>query len=254
MKTVVLTPKDKLITKTSSKGSQAKWQVGDCWYKQDLVGYESAGEILASRVAHLLNLDMPIVDYSPCYLKLPTGTFLGCESKSFLAEGDTEITAQRLLEGDIGYHLARVASPMEQLHFLLDRHPNLADQLSCLLQFDRIIRNHDRHLHNIVIRNLSEIVVFDNGDSCTADITYDYPISATHQEILSVTISKPLMKSFDTACDSMKALSRFKLKVMEDKLLVSDLREIYPRWFLERVEWLLRHQFAEYLDTDLQII
>lgn len=254
MKTVVLLPQNKLITKTSSKGSQAKWLLSGCWYKQDLVGFESAGEVLSSRVAHLLNINMPVIDYNPCFIELPTGTFLGCESKSFLAEGDTETTAQRILEADLGYHLARVVSPMEQLHLLLNRHAWLADQLACLLQFDRIIKNHDRHLHNIVIRNLSEIILFDNGDSCTSDITYDYPINATQQEILNVTFSKPLMKSFDASCEAIGRFSSFRLEAKSRELMVSDLYGVYPDWFLRRATWLLKHQFMEYLETDLQII
>lgn len=250
MNTVILYPKDKVAIKTSSKGSQAKWNKNNKWYKQDMVGFESAGEVIASRVAHLLNIQMPIVDYSPCWLSLPTGMFMGCESDSFLTAGDVEITAQRLLNAA---HL-QFSTPLEEISYIVTKHPHLADQLSCLLQFDRLIRNHDRHLHNIVIRNLTDIIVFDNGDSCTADITYDYPYGISVRDILAVDLSKPLMKSFDTACNDMREFSSFTLEAVYNQLQVSDLYSVYPDWFMKRVIWLLSYQFQKYLNTDLQFI
>lgn len=252
MNTIVLNPKDKVISKTSSKGSQAKWNVGNKWYKQDSVGFESAGEVISSRIAHLLNVCTPIVDYSPCYLKLPTGVFLGCESDSFLSPGDLETSGQRILEKNMGITLANKLLHTQQVHYLITLYPCLADHLSCVFQFDRLVRNLDRHMHNIVVRNLKEIVLFDNGDSCTADITYDYPEGITHQEILAVDTAKPLMKSFDASCEFIREFSSFQLEAIDNKLLISDLYTIYPEWFIKRVMWLLAYQFQKYLGVDLQ--
>lgn len=250
---------------SASKGYQPKWSINGYWYKADSVGYEAFAEVLASRIAHMLNINMPIVDYSLCNLVLPRRTELGCCSASFLSSGDIERTVHSLMETQYGTAFMQnkfdTISSSEKLYSVVNVlsqiSSHLVDQLSCLFQFDRLVKNGDRHLFNIVLRRGSgsvSLVLFDNGDSCTSDITYDYPEGKTLQECLSVNSAKPLLVSFDTNCNLVQKYSSFRLCAVSNTLLISDLSEYVPAWFFNRVVAFLKYQFQFYLGIDLVLI
>lgn len=237
---------------TSSKGCQPKWFIDNVWYKEDSVGFESFAEVAASRTAHLLNTNLFVVDYDLCYLSLPTESKLGCCSKSFLQENEVEITAQRKLESLLSKPMCECLSAEDKIKCLISYDSKLADKLSCMFQFDRLIKNGDRHFHNIVFKN-NELVLFDNGDGFTSDITYDYPEDATFEDCLKVSSAKPFLRSFDETCKIMSKYSSFELKALANSLQLSDLKEYVPEWFYNRAVRVIKHQFKHYLGVELDI-
>ena len=249
----------------SSKGCQLKFFDGSMWFKVDSVGYEGFAEVVASRLATLLNVNMPVVSYSLCTISLPTGESLGCCSKSFVGSVLSETTAKRMLQQAYGNHWVSHVydkmSPKDKLDILCsllkEIDCRLVDQLACMFQFDALIRNLDRHLNNIVLRVCpvySDIILFDNGDSCTADITYDYPKESTLDDCLKVTYAKPLSISFEQQCALMSDYSSFKLKALNNRIELSDLKEYVPDWFYTRVCAFLKYQFKNVLNCDLIIL
>lgn len=255
--TIKLTPKRAIVSATGSKGCQPKWFENNIWYKADSVGYESFAEVVASRVAHILNINMPIVDYSLCYVSLPAETKRGCFCKSFLSGDAIEVTAQHKLESIYGKSIVDKLTPEDTITAIIGFNMHLRDQLSCLFQFDRLLKNGDRHLSNIAIRmnnDSEDIILFDNGDSCTADITYEFTQDMSLSECLAHQTSKPFLWSFDKNCELIKNYSSFELKALSDTLLISDLQEYVPAWFYTRVSQILTHQFKVYLKTNLNLI
>lgn len=241
----------------SSKGLQRKWHMQDVWIKVDEVGYESFAEIVASRVAYLLNMCIPVVEYYPCKVKTPMGILNGCYSNSFLSQGSFEITAKRVLqlesidiETSMNKYAVLVGVLNHYIHFA-------ADQLACLFQFDRLVMNMDRHLHNINMigtENKFNIICFDNGDSCLADVYYDFPEITPLEECLTHTTCKPFMTTFDAQCRAMQKFSNFKLHATSTKLQMSDLRSIASSKVFERTKSFLIYQFRKYLAVELEIV
>lgn len=239
----------------SSKGLQRKWKVDNKWLKPNEVGYESFGEVVASRVASCLNMCIPVIQYFPCRIKTVNNRYYGCYSQSYLADGMSEITAKRLLQlNDIDINAvdnkyeALVAS-CKQLT------PFAADQLSCLFQFDRLVMNKDRHLHNInFVCGMNNILIcFDNGDSCLVDVSYDFPIGLQLHECLKNTESKPFLVPFDVQCNAMKMYSSFELKAINDTVRLSDLRGFVPNEVFDRTMMFLGYQFRKYLGIQLVV-
>lgn len=251
--TIKVNSKQRVTSATSSKGCQPKWLIDNIWYKADSVGFESFAEVASSRIAHMLNMNIPIVDYELCYISLPTETKLGCSSKSFLQSDDIEITAQRKLEALLGRTVCDYLSAEDKVKCLISYRSQLADELSCLFQFDRLIKNGDRHFHNIVFKN-NELVLFDNGDGCTSDITYDYQAGKSVEECLDVSSAKPFLRSFDETCEIMTKYSSFKLEALTDTIILSDLKDYVPDWFYSRVVSVLKYQFKKYLNVNLVVI
>ena len=249
----------------SSKGCQTKWFDGQFWYKVDELGYEGFAEVVASRIASILNVNLPVCDYTLCNIKLPTRISTGSKSSSFLYCNCKETTVKRLLQKEYGANWANDEFPRLDINtrlflvvqLLQSINPELVDQLSCLFQFDALIKNGDRHLNNIVLRIFddghTDIMLFDNGDSCTVDITYDYPASMTVEECVAVNSAKPLFTTFDKQCEMISAYSQFKLKAISNSLYLSDIKDSVPLWFYDRVCGFLKHQFLTTFGIELLI-
>lgn len=253
---VYLSAQDCVNKISLSKGGQSKGYRQGFWYKADCIGYEGFAETVASRIMNLLNVNMPCIRYDVCKIITPRSTLLGCVSQSYLSEGDSEIPLVRLVSPNFDTLTAKdkIASIVDTLAGI-DLH--LVDQLSCLFQFDRLIGNMDRHLYNIIIRTHSahnDIILFDNGDSCTCDIMYDFPKEYSLEQCLTVNTAKPLLTSFDTQCELLKSYSSFELQALWDHLVLSDIKEVIPDWLFSRVKMFLQHQFHLYLHTKLNII
>lgn len=249
----------------SSKGGQTKWSDGQCWYKVDEVGYEGFAEVVATRLASILNINMPVCGYTLCAIEMPTRVATGCKSASFLYCNCKETTVKRLLQKEYGVNWVNDEFPrldIETRLFLIVQllqsiNPALVDQLSCLFQFDALVKNGDRHLNNILLRHFddghTDIVLFDNGDSCTADLTYDYPKDMSLENCLLVNNAKPFFTTFERQCSLMALYSPFKLKAISNSLYLSDLKNSVPLWFYDRVCGFLKHQFLTTFGKELII-
>ncbi len=244
-----------LCTGGSSKGCQNKYCIAGYWYKQDSVGYESLAEVLASRAAAITNAITPIVSYDLITLcRSSRIKFPGCRSKSFLHEDDTEITLRRLAEKTMHHRMEKdsINLAVSILNSVNDQ--RLLDQLSCLFQLDRITINSDRHLNNIVLRNLKDIISFDYGDSLAADVTYEFTEDLSAEECIVKAVAKPSFRTHDYQCEFMKSYSNFKLEAVSSCLQISDLVDSTDESILKRMCSILSIQFEKYLNTKLIFI
>lgn len=260
---------DKQTVKTGAicNGCQRKYLIDGYWYKADSVGmYEAFAEVAASRIAHILNVNMPIVDYSLCTITTAKTKTSGCCSASFLDADSVELSMQRILElnGRFSRALPQVEpwTPGYKLDCMLDMlkriDAHLIDQLACMFQFDRLIKNGDRHEQNIVLRysgSAADLVLFDNGDSCTSDTVLDFPEEMNAIGcIMHNNTAKPFLLSYDHTCSLLQNFSKFQLCAVTNVLQLSDLQESVPAWFYLRVTQFLTHQFKHYLGVDLKIV
>lgn len=250
----------------SSKGAQDKYYSNGYWYKRDSVGYESIAEVLASRVAKITNANLIIASYCPVMIQTKLDVHLGCKSQSYLADGDREYTLARLLEKDLGvaYHSSLFPTEADLIvstvscFAKLGCRQHLCDQLSCLLQLDRLILNVDRHLHNIaLVQHKSgsfDLVYFDNGDSLASDITYDFDESLSADDCFHNAVARPFSSHFDEQCRMMAAYSEFRLKDIQSTLKVSDICGLIPERVFIRMLNILTCTFDKYLGTKIKFI
>ncbi|WP_342528201.1 hypothetical protein MKY84_04990 [Chryseomicrobium sp. FSL W7-1435] len=196
---------------TSSKGDQSKWNLGDIWVKQDVRGYESEAEMLASLLLENSTLHKEdYVSYHPCKIELPSGEVTkGCYSYDFRGRLQ-EVTLERLFEANftstdailnntnLSTHqkFEAVFQKVEEFTGL-----NVRLEVSRLLAFDALILNEDRHTNNIVfLYNASEeewqlAPIFDNGLSLLSDVK-DYPVSRPISILVREVKAKPFASSF----------------------------------------------------------
>lgn len=247
----------------SSKGGQEKYFKDGIWYKKDSVGFESVAEVLSSRIVRMTNANLVPVDYDMVYIKSALGTRHGCKSTSFLSKFDIECTVARALEKELGTRYRSNRFPvgeelLAEIIALFDgfKEPQkLKDQLSCLLQLDRLVLNVDRHLHNIILRiqknGNADIVSFDYGDSLASDITYDFYEALTCRECIEKAVARPFSGSYDTQCKMLQQFSSFTLAATSRRLLVTDVMEFLPEYIFSRMLQIIELNFKKYLGCDI---
>lgn len=250
---------------TTSNGDQLKYKEKDIWYKLDKKGYEGLSEIIASRLAKFTNLiNYPVVDYYVYKEK----NELGCYSKSFLCDNDSEQTLYRAitryfsadLEGV--YSICRRDYEFSFYEFILDFARDvigvdISDWLALVLKFDWLILNVDRHFNNIVFVTHNDSVsmpIFDNGAAFASDLSL-FPLE---REInFSEFKAKPFYTSFSKQVTQAERFSGERLRFISNRVAIqfSDLREFYSTEMLNRVEYLLRHQMSLlYPNIELEIV
>lgn len=155
------------------------------------------GKVLSCRIAKCTNVITPIAEYEctakGCRRISPTGKPIG----EFYPNAFTK--------------------------FMSEYPPQLADQLSCLLQLDRLLSNTGRIMGNILLRDCNTVIAdgFDTAFSCA---------------------ELPVLDSFN---------SNFTLKATNDIVLVSDLPADSS---LKRMCDIAQMQFTHYLGKPLIFI
>lgn len=225
-----VTVDDRRTTATSSKGNQTKWCKDDKqWVKAEFLGYEGIVECVSSFVAHNTNIGdfAPIVDYFPCYGTAEGQAYTGCYSNNFLAPGESCVTIQRLMTFQHGKGMEKRMERMSTkdriktvVDFVVEETgiTNFGQWLTCLMEFDNLILNEDKHLHNIaVIRkpdNTYKLMpLFDNGAAFCSNTTKDYPLSMPIQTCLRNVKAKPFNKSFKAQVSACRELYDAQLAV-----------------------------------------
>lgn len=248
---------------SSSKGNQDKYYEDGYWYKRDSVGYEGVAEVLVSRLIRLTNANLVLVDYEPVWIQTKLTSTLGCKSASFLSKHELEWSFARVLENDLQMHYRCRGFPqgeqllkkaLECFNYFINPQ-KLIDQLSCLLQLDRLVINVDRHLHNIVLLQHEDgsvdIVSFDYGDSLAADVTYDFDAELTYTQCVAKACARPFSSSFTTQCDMLAKHSDFKLVAMSNVLQISDLKGLIPESVFNRMLQIIAYGFKHYLNCTI---
>lgn len=259
-----------ILTSTSSKGNQAKYVIGDNWLKSDYWGYESLAEAVCSQL--LLSSSLPhCVVYEPTLISVlsPNGRTdvqRGCVSKNFKTSNYEIITVGRLLGSKYTFDLYKRIESMDikqRIAFIIDEVvsitglPAFRSWFLQLLQFDCIVLNTDRHLHNMILlrdvrtKQYELTPVFDNGGSLLFDTKQDFPLNIVNSANLNSAKPHPLLgASFSKLYDVVMKLSGnniFELTVDEISIeRTIEITELYTEQELSRVEWIVNNQLFTY--------
>ena len=250
---------------SSSKGSQTKWFIPakNIFVKADHLGYEAGAECLASELAHYTNINvyMPITDYYLCIIYENGEKYNGCYCHSFLSAGESFVTLQKLLEDSADYkHWQKVftnSNIREKIRMTIDfvekktKIINFGKWLNCLLEFDYLILNGDRHFRNIGFIMDSEekyrlMPLFNNGLSFCSDIWSDYPLQRDLLLNLKSVKSRPFSTNFFSQAWRCRELYSSPLEVYlkaedVDKSVFDEL-EFYDERIKNRLYLILKHR------------
>lgn len=255
----------------TSKGNQTKYVYDNKWYKEDYLGYEGLSEVLCSRLANAINFPYSILEYSPCFIcRYPKGDVNGCYSYNFTTEYIKEITLYRILESYDESVLEIILNSKEdtsnRIKLLVDTIINITglsnfgEYLTSILEFDRLVLNEDRHLHNILLlynsssNNYEYAPLFDNGAALLSDTTRDYQIGIRLYDAIKKIKAKPFNNKFDKQVIAAQSLYGKQLNPdLNIELCIADLMDMYHD-VIPRVCELLRNQFRHYYpETNLVI-
>ena len=206
MKVFEVAKNDRLLIGTGSSGCQPKWLKDGFYIKIPVLGYEHATEVITTKFLEQCDLrGFEYLTYHMCEV-YEDGVYKGqgCYSRSFLEEGDVEVSALNIItiagrELSIGYNDA-----IE----LFQEHTGLfcKEYINMILAIDAIVKNEDRHFRNIA---------FIRG----ADGTYRYaPFYDFGAGLLSDVFTHPMGEDIDHALQSVyaKPFSVFFGKDIED--------------------------------------
>ncbi len=195
------------IQKSSSKGTQPKYQKDGYWYKVNRHGYEAEAEYLASMVVSCSNISGSVT-----YEKCRINDRPGCRCVDFLNPGEEFLTFQNLYSiyegGNLAGRIALLREVDERrdyvIRFIKDcTGLDCREYLSQTLTLDMLILNEDRHFHNLgVIRGHDSYrlaPIFDNGFSLLCDYSRYPGFLEPHewQEEIPRISALPLSGSFE---------------------------------------------------------
>ncbi len=157
----------------SSFGMSGKYFKDGYWYKQNVGGYEGRAE----RICTMLLRHSDVKNYV-AYEECQINGIGGSRSKSFLGDGESGMTFQRLYDiahgGTLKNRIAGFSSVKDRIRYVLDFVYNytgldVKNYLQTTMNFDMLTFNVDRHFHNLaVIRTQDgwrEMPLFDFGAS-----------------------------------------------------------------------------------------
>lgn len=197
----------------SSKGNQEKIFYSDSstWIKFDYLGYESMSEVLISKILQQNHIDC--IDYN----FIEQDNKIGCISKDMRSKNDILISVRKLMHQE-SIILANGLSTKETIKNVVDfiiEKTNIKDfgiYLSNLLYIDYIFLNEDRHLNNVVLiyntdtRLFKPSPIFDNGASLLSDITQDYPLGTSINNLIRQVKAKPFSTDFKKQVEAINEL------------------------------------------------
>ncbi|MDO4501152.1 MAG: hypothetical protein Q4B60_07770 [Erysipelotrichaceae bacterium] len=248
---------DYQLDRTSSKGNQMKWKNNNDWYKADYCGYEGLSEYIISRLLEKSDLHSEeYVDYELAKIKYGDVVFNGCHSKSFLLEGETIVTVERLFEQITGEknmarYLVRFEEDKDRVKYLVDfveRYTNINDfgkYLVKILSIDALFLNDDRHLNNIAIikktdGNYRLCPIFDNGAGLLSDTRIDYPLNVDVYSLMDKVKPRTIsFHSFDEQLEAAELLYgqqiHFSFTNGDIAKILEDVKDVYDKEIINRV-------------------
>ena len=188
--------------KTYTKGNQVKYFKDNYFYKLDMHGHEGYVETLVSKLLSFMKLDdrLDYVTYNECIVN---GTN-ACKSLNFLKHDEQVVSMSRLYrmlgnKGELSDKLFGLPDAKTRLDYLVDIVSKFGIYgdifkiyLNTLFQLDILVKNSDRHMHNICYivnskREWRPAPIFDNGHSLDTDFkneTTSCSISGVFEEQL----------------------------------------------------------------------
>ncbi|GHU92700.1 hypothetical protein FACS1894208_00360 [Clostridia bacterium] len=213
--------KERVRQSATSKGNQLKWLKGGEFIKADTLGYEAFAEVWASRVAHRTSIGKfaPITDYSPCGIVSDGARFTGCVCRDFLSPGETLLPLERLIQQASGapsadwWGAVDTRKKIERTVALVTRVTgikNFGEWLTCLLEFDALILNEDRHMYNIAVvasqGRYRLMPLFDNGAAFLSDTTIDHQLRIPTKVCKRKVKAMPFNRSFTAQVNAARDL------------------------------------------------
>lgn len=212
MRNYKLDEKDLYVCRTSTKGTQAKYERNGYFYKVNSIGNEGLTEHIVSRFIRCTDIPERLqVYYEYCSINGK----LGCRSKNFLRDNESFVSMETLYNRLTGYtnlanRLMSLSSSKDRLIYLIEMAntvnvPNFDWYLKALMQIDLVIQNVDRHTHNFGVvfnaRNGRYRIppIFDNGMSLNTDCGAIPKVSCTLSgsfEEQVVAFGYPVSKAF----------------------------------------------------------
>lgn len=244
----------------TSKGNQPKWYVNGIWYKADHMGYEGLSEVLISRLLKKTNVDS-FVQYYPVKIEFGDHRRSGCYSHNFLKDGLELIPIERLHRLYNGFGLRKALrkynTPKERIKYTVDfveKATGLKDfgkYITLMLEIDAFFLNEDRHSNNIaIIRNpdtnkFSLCPLFDQGLSLLSDLDGFWLEGDTDKHMMRVN-AKPFGNFKEQTSGAQQLYGQqleiyFTFEYVEDAL--EDLKEYYNEEIINRVKYIIKHQF-----------
>lgn len=248
----------------TSKGDQPKWHRGDLWYKADYMGYEALAEVVISRLLEKSNVP-EFVLYEPAWIRYEAGEAPGCISRSFQGRQEMLVPFERLHRAykgrGLAAELANLPGPEERIRYTVEFMEsttglrNVGPYLTLLLELDMVFLNEDRHTNNLAVLRNEETgafrlcPVFDNGLALLSDL-HDYPLERDLYQCIAAVEAKPFDRGFEAQVEAAESLYgvQLELYIQNTDIItaLADMKLLYPRPVLERVEQLLREQLRRY--------
>ncbi len=240
----------------TSKGNQLKFCIDNNWYKADFLGYEGASEYLASEILKNTNIKS-FVQYNLTTINYNDKVLNGCVSGNFLKEGESLITAERLIKAHTNKttsELLHNCSLQDKIKIFVDNVikitnlPDFGAYLTTLLEFDKLILNEDRHFHNIAIIKTQEgykyCPIFDNGAAFLSDLREDYPLEKNIHGLIPKVKAKPFNTNFDTQVSAAESLygKQLSLSDMDLDYAFQKINECYGDIIASRMQNIFDHQ------------
>ena len=250
---------DRVKTSTSSKGNQIKWRRSDgIWAKADDMGYEGLAEQIASRLLAHSNFDS-YAEYEACKIIEDETEYVGCVSADFLSADEVLLTIARLFEMDVlnNDRDMKAMSASQRLIYLIENTERITGMtrfgkwLGMLLEFDALILNEDRHLHNIAIVKKPDgtfrpMPVFDNGAGFMSDTYRDYPIGISINIGVRKVKSKPIATDFSKQLAAVADVVGLSLKIACEPDAIQVSSQAYPPHIVSRVHDIFTYQARRY--------
>ena len=251
-----------VVNHTASDGAQQKiFKLSEnTWYKQDYLGTEGLSECAVSQL--LAWSGVPYVSYLPSRFFITNKEVVGAKSENFLTEGESLISAHRLLKKKFGFDIEKAIVPMdieEKIRFFVDKviettgYEDFGVYLTNMLQLDAVTKNDDRHFNNISFimgknGKFRPAPIYDNGGAFLSDqYTYGYNLSY-EQTISSMdkVKAKPFSADFDEQLDACEKLYPSTLHLQKDLQLDEKLLDMYDIRDIEKVYIILRQSQRKY--------
>lgn len=258
----------KLNDRQSSKGNQLKWRKNDTWYKADYTGYEGLSEYVISNLLRYSDIkNEEYVLYSPIQIRYNSNIFNGVSSNNFLKDGWQIITLERLFQSYYGRSLNNalwsIKDAKERLKFLVDKVilitglKNFGKYMNKLLTIDALFLNEDRHTHNIAVlinekKEFDYCPIFDNGAGLLSDTYLDYPLNDDIYKLIDKVKSKTFSLNFEEQMEvsedlfGMNLHFNFKKSNIREILSNEDIKKMYSKEIIDRVEKVLYEQMRKY--------
>lgn len=135
-------------------------------------------------------------------------------------------------------------SEMEKYNFLISKLPYAKNEIDCIVKYDKIINNHDRHLNNISVLfgdvSISMAPVYDNGDSLFSKLSIE-EIKNAFRMPLNYSSSKPFFNIHSIQCRNLNdgkltPISKISVYRIMNKYFETERAKLTSKWVISMLK------------------